>query len=59
MDEVGLRKACAWIGNTPTMAMKHYRLLKDTDYLDEGDSIGSKSGAVMARIPTPATQKTQ
>ena len=42
MDQYGLRKACAWIGNSPAVAMKHYALLRKSDYTD----LGAKSGAV-------------
>ena len=33
MDQYGLGKACAWIGNSPAVAMKHYALLRKLDYL--------------------------
>lgn len=36
MDSHGLRRACAWIGNNATTAMRHYALLKDRDFIDEG-----------------------
>ncbi len=34
MDSHGIRKACAWIGNTPTVAMKNYRVQKGGDFDD-------------------------
>ena len=46
MDDFGLRKACQWIGNSPAIAMKHYALMKKTDYVDVGSKSGAKSGAV-------------
>jgi integrase len=36
MDSHGIRKACAWIGNTPAVAMKNYRIQKGGDF-DDGD----------------------
>ena len=36
MDAVGLRRACAWIGNSPEIAIKHYALMRKTDYIDAG-----------------------
>lgn len=36
MDKYDLRRACAWIGNSPRIAMKHYALLRKSDYLDVG-----------------------
>lgn len=36
MDSVGLRRACAWIGNSPEIAIKHYALMRKTDYIDAG-----------------------
>jgi len=36
MDLYDLRRACAWIGNSPRIAMKHYALLRKSDYLDLG-----------------------
>jgi len=67
MDRYDLRRACAWIGNSPRIAMKHYALLRKSDYLDVGlenkglmeSESGAKSGAEQARIgenygePTP------
>ena len=52
MDQYGLRKACMWIGNSPTIAMKHYSLMRNTDYIDAGASRKSdaKSNAAGARI---------
>ncbi len=44
MDSHGIRRACAWIGNSPAIAMKHYSLMKHTDYMDAGN-IDSKSDA--------------
>jgi integrase len=38
MDRYGLRKACMWIGNSPTIAMKHYSLMRKTDYIDGGET---------------------
>jgi hypothetical protein len=50
MDSHGLRRACAWIGNTPTVAIKHYSLLKHSDYIDAGIENGiPKSGVGPAR----------
>ena len=49
MDVYGLRKACAWIGNTPAVAMKHYALIKKSDFLDGGES-DAKSDAAHTRI---------
>jgi hypothetical protein len=28
----GIEVACEWIGNTPTVAMKHYLQITDEDY---------------------------
>ncbi len=58
MDKYDLRRACAWIGNSPRIAMKHYALLRKSDYLDIGlenkelteSKSGAKSGAEQARI---------
>ncbi len=36
MDSHGIRKTCAWIGNTPAVAMKNYRVQKGGDF-DDGD----------------------
>ncbi len=36
MDSHGIRKACAWIGNTPGVAMKNYATQKGTDFDDHG-----------------------
>ena len=36
MDEVGLRRVCAWIGNSAHVAMKNDALLKSTDYMEAG-----------------------
>jgi integrase len=44
MDTHGIRRACAWIGNSPVIAMKHYALMKHTDYMDVGEAV-SKSDA--------------
>ncbi len=44
MDSHGLRRACAWIGNGPNVAMRHYSLMKHTDYMDVGVLV-SKSDA--------------
>ncbi len=38
MDQYGLRRACAWIGNSAAIAMRNYALMKKTDYLDVGDA---------------------
>jgi integrase len=38
MDSHGLRLACSWIGNTAAVAMKHYALIRKTDYTDVGKS---------------------
>ncbi len=35
--------ACRFIGNSPSVAMKHYALIRDTDFLDE-----AKSGVELA-----------
>lgn len=53
MDKHGLRKACMWVGNSPTIAMKHYSLLRKTEYIDAGEApqkSGAKSGAEPSRI---------
>jgi integrase len=34
MDDFGLRRACNWMGNTPAVAMKHYSILRDEDFLE-------------------------
>lgn len=34
MDSHGIRKACAWIGNTPAIAMKNYATQKGSDFDD-------------------------
>jgi integrase len=50
MDRYGLRKACAWIGNSPAVAMKHYALLRKTDYTDLGEDLcAAPSVAAQAR----------
>lgn len=54
MDEYGLRKACAWIGNSPAVAMKHYALMRKSDFLD----VGGKSDAA-ANGPISASEKTK
>ena len=41
MDSHGLRRACAWIGNNATTAMRHYSLMRECDFIDEG--LGSKA----------------
>lgn len=52
MDSHGLRRACAWIGNTPNVAIKHYALLKHSDYVDAGVENGTlKSGAKSDAVP--------
>lgn len=52
MDSHGLRRACAWIGNTPNVAIKHYGLLKHSDYIDAGAESGvSKSDAKSDAAP--------
>jgi integrase len=52
MDSHGLRRACAWIGNTPNVAIKHYALLKHSDYVDAGAESGvSKSDAKSDAVP--------
>lgn len=50
MDLVGLRKACQWIGNSPTVAMRNYALLKKTDYIDAGEIGLQKSDAEQQRM---------
>ena len=59
MDRYGLRKACAWIGNTPAVAVKHYSLLKATDFT-EVDRAGLVAGLVAETnanyVDTPRTQ---
>lgn len=54
MDHYGLRKACGWIGNSPAVAMKHYALLRKSDFLD----VGMKSDAV-ANEPNSASDETK
>jgi len=44
MDKYGLRRACKWIGNTPAVAMKHYAIMRDEDFMEAGD----------LAIPSPA-----
>ena len=34
MDSHGIRKACAWIGNSPQVALKNYRVQKGSDFDD-------------------------
>lgn len=61
MDSHGLRRACAWIGNSPTTAMKHYALLKKSDFLDVGNSISKsaeKSAESLARIVANGGEQT-
>ena len=50
MDTYGLRKACQWIGNSPIIAMKHYALMKKSDYIDAGEITVPKSDAASARM---------
>lgn len=49
MDRYGLRRACKFIGNSPSVAMRHYSLLRNTDFLDDPKS-DAKNDAVGARI---------
>ncbi|MCR9292886.1 MAG: hypothetical protein NXI32_09215 [bacterium] len=50
MDEVGLRKACMYIGRAPEIAMKHYSRLKNPEYEDQGEYRGAaKIAAAGAR----------
>jgi integrase len=61
MDLYGLRKACAWIGNSPAVAMKHYALLRKSDYTDLGSESAEKSAESPARTgenSVPLKQKT-
>lgn len=57
MDAVGLRRACAWIGNSPEIAIKHYALMRKSDYIDAGEckeiastKSDAESDAARARI---------
>ena len=36
MDQHGLRRACQWLGNSVTTAMKNYALVRNTDFQDVG-----------------------
>ncbi|GEM_PF-1231532 len=38
MDSHGIRTACSWIGNTPTIAMKNYSTQKGSDFDDSNRS---------------------
>jgi hypothetical protein len=43
----GIEVACAWIGNTPAVAMKHYLQITDEDYekaLEAWKSLGRQAG---------------
>jgi hypothetical protein len=43
----GIEVACAWIGNTPAVAMKHYLQITDEDYeqaLEAWRSLGRQAG---------------
>ena len=53
MDRYGLRKACAWIGNSPAIAMKHYALLRKADFSDVGTEGGAAQRAA-ASVAAPA-----
>jgi hypothetical protein len=62
MDKYDLRRACAWIGNSRRIAMKHYALLRKSDYLDvclENKGLTeSESGAEQARIEENEREQT-
>jgi hypothetical protein len=38
MDQIELRRACAWVGNSAAVAMKNHALLKRTDSIDAAGS---------------------
>jgi hypothetical protein len=46
MDEVDLRRACSWIGNNAKIAIENNALIRQTDFLDVGQS-GAKGGAAL------------
>ena len=50
MDAFGLRRACAWIGNSPKVAMENYALMRKSDYLDVGGATDFKCDAKSAAI---------
>jgi integrase len=56
MDSHGLRLACAWIGNTPAVAIKHYALMRKSDYIDAGRKSDAKSDAAPPRIGTHSSE---
>jgi integrase len=59
MDRYGLRRACAWIGNSPEVAMKHYALIKRSDYADDGEKSDAKSDAAQACMALPRVDALQ
>lgn len=58
MDSATLPLACKWSGNTPEVALKHYHLVRDTDYV-RAATRGAESGAEQCRIETNRTDSKQ
>ena len=58
MDEYGIRKACAWIGNTPETAMKNYSIVRGSDF-DDSDRAAEMSdfSRVLRRVQNPSEQQ--
>ena len=50
MDEYGLRRACAWIGNSVKVAMENYALMRKGYFLDVGNSADLKCDAKIADL---------
>ncbi len=51
MDSHGLRRACAWIGNSPSIAMKHYSLMRKSDYIDAGKVVQKSDAKSDGELP--------
>jgi integrase len=58
MDSDGLALACKWSGNTPEVALKHYHLVRETDFLRAAKR-GAESGAEPVRIEGKGTAGTE
>lgn len=62
MDTDGVANACKWSGNTVEVAMKHYHLVRDVDYLRAAQREGGHSaehGAERCRIEGNQTEGVQ
>ena len=53
MNRYDLRKACAWVGNSPIVAINHCALLKKTDYIEAGGKSAEEPSGInrMTRLP--------